>query len=179
MLLCCLCVKFNSALKGFSLIEISIVLLIIGVMLGSVMKGKSILEQAKIRDVVHEISRLQTAILLYCNNFGNDSLDLPGDIWGKLKQADLLNNDSKPKTKLGGTFSIKKEDGKKFLLLGSGENSEEAFLTPGQVKSIYSKLTEDGAANNEDVIIKDSSDKQTGFLEIKKGGKYKIQIVLQ
>ena len=60
---------------GFSLIEMSIVLVIIALLLGSVLKGQAIVEQSKVKNVVREFDGLSAAIHSYVDRYQF----LPGD----------------------------------------------------------------------------------------------------
>ena len=48
-------------LKGYTLVEISIVLLIIGILTAAIVKGKSMIESAKLDSVVNDIRTIQIA----------------------------------------------------------------------------------------------------------------------
>lgn len=60
---------------GFSLMEISIVLLVIGIIAGGMLKGKDLIESAQVRAVVNDFQNLQTAFESYINSYGA----IPGD----------------------------------------------------------------------------------------------------
>lgn len=64
----------NSA--GFTLIELSIVLVIIGLIVGGVIFGKDLINSAKIRSQVSQIERYQSAVNTFKLKYGY----LPGDI---------------------------------------------------------------------------------------------------
>ncbi|MFA6191439.1 MAG: prepilin-type N-terminal cleavage/methylation domain-containing protein [Sulfurimonas sp.] len=61
--------------KGFTLIELSIVLVIIGLLVGGVLKGKSMIENAKQKRVKTDIDGTMAAVYSYQDKFGY----LPGD----------------------------------------------------------------------------------------------------
>ncbi len=61
--------------KGFTLIEIAIVLVIIGLLLGGVMKGQELITQSKIRSVEKEFDGVTVAVLGYRERYKA----LPGD----------------------------------------------------------------------------------------------------
>ena len=48
----------NNNNKAFSLIELSIVLMISGLLVGGITGGKSLIESAKIRNVINEFNNL-------------------------------------------------------------------------------------------------------------------------
>ena len=62
--------------KGFTLVELSVVLIVIGLLVGGIMSGTSIIRQAKIRGLISETNELITAIA----NFKTLYNALPGDI---------------------------------------------------------------------------------------------------
>ncbi len=64
-----------TAQRGFSLIEISIVLVIIGLLLGGVLKGTELIENSKVRKAVAEFNGTTAAFYAYQDRYGK----LPGD----------------------------------------------------------------------------------------------------
>ncbi|BCO08481.1 prepilin-type N-terminal cleavage/methylation domain-containing protein [Desulfolithobacter dissulfuricans] len=61
--------------KGFTLVEMAIVLVIIGLLLGAVMKGQSLIQQAKVKNVIDQIDSFRAAILTFYDRYGQ----YPGD----------------------------------------------------------------------------------------------------
>ncbi|MDR1350460.1 MAG: prepilin-type N-terminal cleavage/methylation domain-containing protein [Zoogloeaceae bacterium] len=61
--------------KGFTLVEIAIVLVIIGLLLGGVLKGQELIVQARIRNVINDLNGVTTAIYAYQDRYRA----LPGD----------------------------------------------------------------------------------------------------
>jgi prepilin-type N-terminal cleavage/methylation domain-containing protein len=60
---------------GFTLVEIAIVLVIIGLLLGGVLKGQELIEQSKIKRVVNDFNNVSAAIMTYQDRYRF----LPGD----------------------------------------------------------------------------------------------------
>lgn len=56
--------------KGFSLVEISIVLVIIGLLLGGVLKGQKLIENAKITTLYKDLQGIKTAFYAYKDTYG-------------------------------------------------------------------------------------------------------------
>ena len=61
--------------KGFTLIEIAIVLVIIGLLIGGVLKGQSMIQNAKVKRLVNDVDGLRAAVLTFQDRYGM----LPGD----------------------------------------------------------------------------------------------------
>lgn len=61
--------------RGFTLIEIAIVLVIIGLLLGGVLKGQELITQAKIKNVANDLNGLSAAIYGYQDRYKK----FPGD----------------------------------------------------------------------------------------------------
>jgi prepilin-type N-terminal cleavage/methylation domain-containing protein len=61
--------------KGFTLIEIAIVLVIIGLLIGGVLKGQSMIQNAKVKRLAKDIEGMQAAVIAYQDRYQM----LPGD----------------------------------------------------------------------------------------------------
>lgn len=61
--------------SGFTLVEIAIVLVIIGLLLGGVLKGQEMIENAKIKNLINDIEGVTTAFYAYRDRYKA----LPGD----------------------------------------------------------------------------------------------------
>jgi len=153
-------------LPGFSLIEIALVLIVVGVLAGAIFKGKDVLETAKVRAVLTEIDRIRTAAALYQDAFGqwpgNDPLaktrfgadvaDGQGNgviakeeiaqFWVHLAKAGYITDEIAPPSRLGGKFTVGGDPvlKKNFLVLSGPENS--SILTPQQAASLKTKAGE-------------------------------------
>jgi len=64
--------------KGFTLVEIAIVLVIIGLLLGGVLKGQELIKNAKINSVVQDFEGIKAAYYAYVDRTGK----IPGDTGG-------------------------------------------------------------------------------------------------
>ena len=65
----------NKQQSGFTLVEIAIVLVIIGLLLGGVLKGQELITQAKIKNVANDLSGMSAAVYGYQDRYKR----FPGD----------------------------------------------------------------------------------------------------
>ena len=61
--------------KGFTLVEIAIVMVIIGLLLGGVLKGQEVITNARLKRVVNDFNGVSAAIFTYQDRYRG----LPGD----------------------------------------------------------------------------------------------------
>ena len=62
--------------KGFTLVELSMVIVIVGLLVGGVLVGRDLIEASKIRNVVSQLKKIETAKNTFIGKYGA----LPGDI---------------------------------------------------------------------------------------------------
>lgn len=83
---------------GFTLVELAIVLVIIGLIIGGILTGKSLIQAAEVREVITNIQTLQTAYVRFKDKYRC----LPGDCSHATKFfPDLLNGDGNGKIECG------------------------------------------------------------------------------
>lgn len=61
--------------SGFSLVEISIALLIMGIIIGGILKGQDLLESARLKSLTTQVNEYRVAVTLFQDRYGA----LPGD----------------------------------------------------------------------------------------------------
>lgn len=64
--------------KGFTLVEISIVLVIVGLILGGVLKGQVLIDSARVRSVINDLNGIRTAWYGFQDRFHGIPGDFPG-----------------------------------------------------------------------------------------------------
>src|SRR2546425_4076327 len=67
--------KSMNKAQGFTLVEIAIVLVIIGLLLGGVLKGQELITQAKIKNIANDLNGMSAAIYGYQDRYKR----FPGD----------------------------------------------------------------------------------------------------
>lgn len=74
-----------SAREGFSLVEISIVLVIIGLLAGAVLAGQSLIHSARLRNTIGDITEFRQAITFFHEQYAEYPGDMPTATqnWGK------------------------------------------------------------------------------------------------
>lgn len=61
--------------KGFTLVEIAIVMVIIGLLIGGVLKGQEMINNAKIKRVIKQADEMRAAVMTFYDKYGQ----YPGD----------------------------------------------------------------------------------------------------
>lgn len=69
-------ISVNRSVNGFTLVELSIVMIIIGLLIGGVLKGQELIQNAKAKRLMSDIKGYQSATLIFQDSYRS----LPGDI---------------------------------------------------------------------------------------------------
>ncbi len=143
--------------KGFSLVELSIVLVILGLLVGGVLAGQSLIRAAELRSVTTDYQRYQAAIYTFRGRY----LGMPGDLsnatqfWGRqVNAAHCVTNSSAAVNAATGACD---GDGDGVLVNAAPNASEssESFQTwrhmglAGIVEGSYTGLAGTGSGQEE------------------------------
>lgn len=150
----------TSVKRGFSLVELSIVLVILGLLVGGVLSGQSLIRAAELRSVSSEYARYVAAT----QSFRDKYFALPGDMnnatrfWGRLNSnADCVTNSTAAVATPGSCDG----DGDGIIEAGAATAniSIERFqfwrqlALAGLIEGNYTGLAGPGATNGEQPVI--------------------------
>ncbi len=165
--------------KGFSLIEISIVLSIVGILMGFTMKGRELMETAKIKSVISQIENYRSSIQIFIDKYSG----MPGDIpdansafggedghmsgkidsiadvkrfWSHLIKSGLISANlanGLPTTKLGGVLLVRMLEGNYWIVLCGNGSDHESYkgLLNEQIARRIERTMDNGDMNSGDV----------------------------
>lgn len=71
---------YNSRQRGFTLVEIAIVLVIIGLLLGGILKGQQLISSARVRNMADQNSGIQAAYFGFIDRYRQIPGDMPGTL---------------------------------------------------------------------------------------------------
>ena len=75
--------SMKSQQSGFTLVEIAIVLVIIGLLLGGILKGQELINSAKVKAIAQDFKTIPVAIYGYQDRFRA----VPGRRWARANQS--------------------------------------------------------------------------------------------
>ncbi len=156
----------NSKQRGFTLVEIAIVLVIVGLVLGGVLKGQEMIRGAKVKNVNNDAQNIISAVSTYKDRYNvmpGDDKDSSiatateagdgdgqledgenGAFWAQLREAGLMKGSGNlsPTHSFGGRVEVKQNP------YDNAQGSFVCFMNmPGDVADIVDRQFDDGAAN--------------------------------
>lgn len=118
---------------GFTLIELAIVMVIIGLVVGGIMIGKELIRAAEIRASISQVEQIKTAI----NTFKVKYNCLPGDC---TYATNLFGTDSNGCPAGGGTGTCNGDGNEKISDISYTDNGQEVYRLWQQLGSGYADL---------------------------------------
>lgn len=149
---------WGAMIKGFSLVELSIVLVILGLLTGGILSGQALIRAAELRSVSTELPRHHAALMTFRDKYQS----LPGDtlnatrFWGSINTGGTNGNCSAPAADQGsGTQTCNGNGDGRIGLCGSDcyerFRAYQHMASAGLVEGTYSGVT--GPAGNKHSII--------------------------
>jgi len=154
--------------SGFTLIEIAIVLVIIGLLLGGVLKGQEMMTNAKIKRVSNDFNGISAAVFSYLDRYSAFPGDDPNaddrwggsvtggngngiinngeraDVWDHLRQSGLVagTGTNNPTHAFGGNIQVQQD--------GASINGTVVCMVnmPGKIAEIIDRQIDDGDGNS-------------------------------
>ncbi|USO00588.1 MAG: hypothetical protein H6845_02120 [Alphaproteobacteria bacterium] len=137
-------VKAFRKIKAFSLLEVSFILIIIGLITFGGLKGWELVGRANYMRVANDLRHYAIAVQIYKSHYGSAPyLDDTGSLvsqeifWKKLKETNLVNVENIPPKTILGEIRLKLENGRYALVLGVFEND---VVTQGVSVNIAKQL---------------------------------------
>lgn len=168
-------------LPGFTLIELSIALIIVGIIMAAAFKGTELLESARLQACMSDLNRYHLSIINYHdqygqwpgndisakNRFGNNTENGDGKglilkneqplVWQHLYFSKLIDSPHPPSARIGGSISVMSNptDGFQgnFLILSKTPGTLTPLLTPHQALILKSKAGEKKADSGVFIVL--------------------------
>lgn len=176
----------RKTLPGFTLIELSIVMIIIGILLAAVFKGQDLIDSARLQATLSDFNRLKLMMLQYKDQFsywpGNDpkaaarfgennrngdgigiiqAREIP-EVWKHLASAKFIDSSDSLPSRVGGHFFAQGNPNRNlkgnWIILSGAQGTLDPLLTPKQALQLKSKLNETDPDQGQIRIIEGTGD---------------------
>ncbi len=116
--------------SGFTLVEIAIVLVIIGLLLGGVLKGQELINSAKVKNMINDFRTVSTFVYGYQDRFRA----LPGDDRDAINHVSASANASTPTSGTGSSAAAQIGNGRINGAWNTTTQTDESYLFWEQVR---------------------------------------------
>ncbi|MBW4985853.1 type II secretion system GspH family protein [Mameliella sp. CS4] len=117
--------RSDSRLNGFSLVELSIVLVILGLLTGGILTGQNLIRAAELRKLTSQIPTYQTAV----RTFQDKYFGLPGDLANATRFWETMSSGTCPNATGGnGTETCNGDGNGQINSAGSASQTVELYL---------------------------------------------------
>ncbi len=106
--------------RGFTLVEIAIVLVIIGLLVGGVLKGQAMIQNAKVKKVVKMADEMRAAVMSFYDKYGM----YPGDENQSTPSGDTFNGNGNGRIDIAERFEVFRDLSLAGLISGSYTGTE-------------------------------------------------------
>jgi prepilin-type N-terminal cleavage/methylation domain-containing protein len=175
---------FRDVRKGFTFVELAIVLVIIGIIMGMAIKGRQLIESAKTRSEVRKLEKIQSSVAGWLSSTGSDST--PTDY--KRLNAGYEGGDTLAKSHITGagvlwldlgqlgevTSSTRSNSyGDNWSMVGGEWEANSANLLAGSAFILVSQVSQRFGCNAENMLDDKffyKGDLRSGLKELRVGG---------
>jgi prepilin-type N-terminal cleavage/methylation domain-containing protein len=134
--------------RAFSLVELAIVLVIIGLLIGAVLKGSQLVDNAKLKRQIFDLNGLYGSVYTYYDRIGclpgdangDGRFDSTDDVWSDLESANLASRIRK--SPFGATYNFAYQT-------SQGREANQIIVElPREVGSFVDREVDDGIYNS-------------------------------
>lgn len=142
--------KNNLSQHGFTLVELAIVIVIIGLLVGGVLQGQELIKQAKIRSLVSQLKGYDAAINIFRSKYGTNAM--PGDFirasqFGLNAVNGVVNTSLTPQANNNGNGDELLDDGTKLSSVSAVGEILNFWVHLSNAKLIKGALTQPANCN--------------------------------
>lgn len=112
--------KYSDNQRGFTLVEIAVVLVIIGLLVGGVLKGQAMIQNAKVKKVVKMADEMRAAVMTFYDKYGM----YPGDENQSTPPGDSFNGNGNGRIDIAERFEVFRDLSLAGLISGSYTGTE-------------------------------------------------------
>tara|TARA_B100001123_G_scaffold351653_1_gene402743 strand:- start:431 stop:1207 length:777 start_codon:yes stop_codon:yes gene_type:complete len=138
---------------GFSLVELSIVLVILGLLTGGILTGQSLIRAAEMRSVATEVQRYQTAV----RSFQDKYFAIPGDManatsfWGTMSNCGVASPSGSGTQTCNGNGDGQITEASASARTGENFGMWQQMANAGLIEGSYTGISGTGGTNDAEI----------------------------